>query len=352
MDENYLNILIKKLWDGCATKQECVALLAYLENSEQEGKELLSTEHWISELGDLQVDLLQATGKLSLERREALLKQIERKMGSMQQPKVVYLYRRRLKIAVVSAAIIAITFVAYFMFEKINTHYNLDPAQMEMAQARIFDTISNSGAQSKTIYLSDRSTILLYPDSKIWFKHGAMDSAVALAGKAYFKIRHNELRVFTVTTGDIMTTDIGTEFEIDAHRQNKTAIRLVKGKVKVGISANSKLQMQEQYLNRGDLLSISIKDQKVELNKISTLYRAKKVNEPLVFNRTPLEKVFRKISVKYNVTIHCDLKDVSQFTFTGNVEPNDSLMNILNIICSINNLSLSKDNTGFIIKKN
>lgn len=352
MDENYLKILIKKLWDGCATGQECAALLAYLENSEQAGKELLSTEQWISELGDLQGDLQQPTGQLSLERREALLKQIERKMSSMEQPKVVYLYRRRLKMAAVSAAIIATAFVAYFMVEKINTHYNSDVAQMEMAQARLLDTISNSSAQTKTIYLSDQSTILLYPDSKIWFKHGAMDSAVALAGKAYFKIRHNESRVFTVTTGDIMTTDIGTEFEIDAHGQNKTAIRLVKGKVKVGISANSKLHMQEQYLNRGDLLSICIQDQKVELSKISTLSKAKKGNELLVFNRTPLDKVFRKISVKYNATIHFDSQDVSQLTFTGNVEPHDSLMNILNIICSINNLSLSKDNTGFIIKKN
>ena len=347
MDEHYLNILIEKLWEGSLSDKECAKLLDYLENSDGASGDILANEHF----GTLPQETKDAPGQLSVERREELLKCIESKMGIDSQRASTPLTRIKwIRRAAGVAALVAVFFVSYYILKKWHHPGEMMTGSVQVASVQLFDTIYNKEKVTKRITLSDKSEVLLYPDSKIWFKP-AMDMHIFLTGKAYFKIKHDKGRLFTVTTGEIMTTDIGTEFEIDAKRKNRPSIRLLKGKVKVGTVPDSKLQMQEQYLQQGEQLNIQVGDKKLAYEKLSLSGRTHKSVAPMAFNKTPLKEVFRKISERYNTVIGFNTEDVANLTFTGNVESGDSLFNILNIICSINNLTLSKDKSGFVISK-
>lgn len=338
MSQNRLTELINKFWDGKASRQECAELLDFLENSEPTDEAIQATKP----------DNLQ--NLLDPGRKEALLRSIESKIGNHEKGNVVSLWSVWYKRIAVCAALLAIFFVCKIITEKLNTgHSTVIPQRM--ASVIRLDTLSNNGSKPASFKLSDQSSVLLYPNSQICFEHSFERRNVILKGKAYFKVRHDADKIFTVTTGDIVTTDIGTEFEIDAGEKDKVAIRLIEGKVKVGILPESKLVMRDQYLDKNEQLKINTTSDKVVLERSSLLPEKKAYSKRLVFSKTPLNIVFGKISTRYNCKINFKAEDIAKLTFTGNIEPEDSLPDILNIICAINNLSFSKSTNGFMISK-
>ena len=104
--------------------------------------------------------------------------------------------------------------------------------------------------QKATVLLSDGTVVRLNAESRLDYPEVFNGSTreVILSGEAFFEVTHDPLKPFTVITGDIKTTVLGTSFNIQAFQDTNIAVTLATGKVRVS-SANTAVDPLE--LNPG-----------------------------------------------------------------------------------------------------
>lgn len=89
--------------------------------------------------------------------------------------------------------------------------------------------------QSRTIALEDGSRIELAPRSRLEVA-GRQQEQLALAGGAWFDIRHDSDRAMRIRAGDVTISDIGTRFDVQA-TQGSTRVAVAEGRVAVASAA-------------------------------------------------------------------------------------------------------------------
>ncbi|WP_275943914.1 FecR family protein [Gluconacetobacter takamatsuzukensis] len=88
-------------------------------------------------------------------------------------------------------------------------------------------------AETREIALGDGDSARLAPKSAIAIDYAAGQRHVRLlAGEAFFTVRHDPAHPFTVTTGAVRTTDIGTAFDI-RRGANDVTVAVREGQVRV-----------------------------------------------------------------------------------------------------------------------
>jgi transmembrane sensor len=91
--------------------------------------------------------------------------------------------------------------------------------------------LSNGQQMPREVALADGTHITL--DSHTQMHLAANGRQVRLDyGRAFFNVRHDEARPFSVSTGDMTVNDIGTRFEV-RREESAIAVTLVEGKVRV-----------------------------------------------------------------------------------------------------------------------
>ncbi len=88
-------------------------------------------------------------------------------------------------------------------------------------------------AEQQTVRLDDGSTVRLGPQSAIDVAYDGVARRVRLLkGEAFFAVTHDPHRAFTVTAGNVETTDLGTEFDVRMD-QGGTDVAVRQGLVQV-----------------------------------------------------------------------------------------------------------------------
>lgn len=111
------------------------------------------------------------------------------------------------------------------------------------------DTVYRTGATARTIALADGSTIDLAPHSRLTLDHGD-DARLALAGGAFFDIRHDPERQMRISAGPVKIEDIGTRFDVQTTPET-VRVGLAEGRLNVVSDTLS----QPVALNAGQALS-------------------------------------------------------------------------------------------------
>ena len=84
---------------------------------------------------------------------------------------------------------------------------------------------------AREIALTDGSTILLAPHSHLTVS-GRHDERIALAGGAWFEVRHDPARQMAITAGEVTITDIGTSFDVQA-ADGRVRVAVAQGRVAI-----------------------------------------------------------------------------------------------------------------------
>jgi len=150
-------------------------------------------------------------------------------------------------------------------------------------------------------------------------------------------------------------------------KKHNIIVRLYKGKVFIQPAIPSlKGWNKNIYLLPGEQMKYDTEKMLVAIGKIgstdSTSLRrtplnpaAKKAeavaNYSLSFNSTPLSEVLKQLAQYYSAKIEFDKAEISTMSFTGNINKNDSLPTILKIIVQMNELEITQQSDGFIIRK-
>ena len=234
----------------------------------------------------------------------------------------------------------------------------------------------NHSGHSKRLVLNDGTEITLADKSEIHYQEpfAANRRMVTLKGKAFFKVAKDKTKPFTVFSGDLSTTVLGTSFTVSAYENERNIIvTLYEGKVLVKTDLGFKKKLaRDYYLLPGQELIYnhfsSITRVRSFLLHPQTTARKEKSNKatgqadmpdiPLyekgswfMFNNQSLEHVFEQLENIYDIKILYSKKDVDKKYFIGKFERSVAVENVLKQIALVNNLKLHKQDDNFIISK-
>lgn len=229
----------------------------------------------------------------------------------------------------------------------------------------------NTTGKDKSIQLPDNSLVVLASNSEISYEEPFTNKRdITLKGKAFFKVTKDKSRPFTVLSGSITTTVLGTQFTVTAfEKANQLTVRLFEGKVAI-----RRLKLLNKKSN---ILVYLMPGEEFTYNKNGT-YRVVKFNahetkpdntvakETLsdnlsipqnvvgdwyMFNNQSLPQVLDQLAILYNIKIVYNKKDVQNIYFTRKYKQSESLENILKEIATLHQLAITKKDSSFHISK-
>jgi ferric-dicitrate binding protein FerR (iron transport regulator) len=231
--------------------------------------------------------------------------------------------------------------------------------------------VINTSGHDSTVLLPDHSSVLLARNSELVFRVPFVNSRnISLIGKGYFKVTKDKTRPFTVTSGAITTTALGTEFSITAFKNaNKITVRLYEGKVvlKAVNRINPRMKKDvflapgQEYIYTNDRAGIlrpfgvkskqTAEDIRKEESPEDNPFIKDDKGSWYMFNNQSLAQVLDELAVLYNVKILYHKNDVRNIYFTGRYNQTDSVETILTRIAKLNKLKIVKNDSAFVISK-
>ncbi len=230
----------------------------------------------------------------------------------------------------------------------------------------------NNSGEAKRLSLSDGSEVVLYDSSEIVFldRFEAGRRRVDLNGKAEFIVAKDSSRPFTVISGDLATTALGTKFLVENRPAHKNiVVQLFEGRVVVrSVDSATKRMSKDVYLRPGQELIYN----RSNATAISRRFRQDKgrpkgkamenySDNPSIpsvgkgnwymFNNESLASVFEQLESMYNVRIRFSKQDLQNMYFIGTFDKADSLEKVLKQIAMLNNLKLVVENNEYILSK-
>ncbi|HTE11698.1 MAG TPA: FecR family protein [Chitinophagaceae bacterium] len=231
---------------------------------------------------------------------------------------------------------------------------------------------TNVSGQPRRFLLPDGTEVTLFDQSIVSFTtpFAGNKRDISLKGKASFKVAKDKTKPFTVYSDGISTTALGTEFSVTSFaKENIITVRLKEGKVVVkspdSLKENFRIPFyllpgQELVYNKQRSIAIvrkfkidPAKDRYVAMEKLTDDPSLPKNNGGtwFMFNNQSLPQIFNQLELIYNVEIVYNRKDVEKLYFIGKFDKKDSLDYILKSIVTLNNLTLSKQKSKYIIHK-
>jgi len=252
--------------------------------------------------------------------------------------------RRLYRISAIAAAVLLLI-VGTWVLRAI---YNKRKAQQLAARELYFH---NEPGFRTTVQLPDSSRVYLGAASTLRFKQEENgDRLVLLEGQAYFEVKHDEHRPFTVRTGAISTVDIGTAFNIRYYPGNPSIeVAVTSGKVQVlhtGVHADTPLAVLDQGLRLAY-------DTGTLRYGITTLTNADNAGAwrkgVLFFQRQPLKEVTDELQRYYGVRFQYTNRAAEHILITT-VLDNKSLEETLDIVTLTAGISFTRQGNLIVLK--
>ena len=307
--------------------------------------------------------------------KEAMWQQIQLKT-TQRTTAVVQMrwYQRRMLSIAVAASITLLIGFGIWLFTNNTPEQRMAAARNDKRVERMPSVVRhevNTTGKQKRFQLPDGSIIVLENKSEISYQDPfTVKRAITLTGKAWFKVVKDKTKPFTVISGDISTTALGTEFAVTAFaKANEIIVRLYEGKVVVkAVGKTNKRMKNDVYLIPGQELIYGGAMVKVRTFKTSSHAAPEGIikeeipydnpsipentkSSYFMFNNQSLAQVLDDLAALYQVKIFYYKKDLKNIYFTGKYNRSDSLEPILKRIGTLNNLKITKKDNAFIISK-
>lgn len=276
------------------------------------------------------------------------------------------IYRRIVMVAAAVAVVLVIALSWNYFFAGSNmpaTITKTENSKDEVVKPVLQHEVNTSGKE-KNIQLADGSMVVLFNNSELTFEKPFVRRNIKLIGKALFRVARDATKPFTVESGAIATTALGTEFTVTAFANKpQLLVRLYEGKVVIkptekgnSLMKNDVFLMPGQEFIYGPYKTLV---RKFNTNQNKTARDQMAADNPslpvnakgswLMYNNQTLSKVFDHLAAVYNVTILYDAKDVQKKYFVGQFKTTDSIATILNLITKANKLKYTREENTYII---
>lgn len=225
-------------------------------------------------------------------------------------------YRGALKIAAAVALILAVSVIA--------RNYVVTPT--ETLETVYFEKSNPRGIKS-TVMLPDGSTVKLNSESNLRYEedYERGERKVYLRGEAFFEVAENREKPFTVYSGNISTTALGTSFNVRAYPEDELIeVYLVTGKVEVkNVNDQTNLTLLPEEGARFDARNNLLSPFETDFNHVLAWRFG-----TLVFKKADFPEVLKRLERWYNVEFVVNGSPQSSWSLTGEFQ-NESLENVL-----------------------
>jgi hypothetical protein len=183
----------------------------------------------------------------------------------------------------------------------------------------------------KTIKLPDGSVVALNSDSKLTYGDDFLQNrTVHLEGEGFFEVVKDEQHPFSVITGNISTTALGTSFNIMAYAgKPEIQVALASGKVKV----ENKLDNSFHEILPGEGTNYSTVNQilKKEIVDVAAILKWK--DGILHFEKVPFNIIIEDLERWYGVDFQIvGTNKLPEYKCSGTFKPNEYLSNVLKVL--------------------
>ncbi|MBC9909638.1 FecR family protein [Chitinophaga varians] len=223
-------------------------------------------------------------------------------------------------------------------------------------------TILRAWQADSVVKLPDGSLATLRPATEVRYDtgYGRQHRELQLTGEAIFDVAARAALPFTVRSGEVTTTALGTVFMVSAmEHAHRVKVRLLSGKVVVKMKNSP-----GTYLTPGQELAWN-----EDNNKLS-VYAWKQPPRPVAvvpavvpeatvlmhdgqieFVKCAVEEVFNVLHREYGIQITADPAALKGCFFSGTLTGQQDADDIIHTIATLNQLTLTKDNGAYHIRK-
>lgn len=207
--------------------------------------------------------------------------------------------------------------------------------------------IAGAIAEKKKIILSDGTIVWLKAGSELKFpKIFERDSRIVyLSGEAYFDVQHDSKRPFLIYTGKVLTTVLGTAFNIKEDKQKHT-LEVTVSRGKVSVADGGKLL---SVLTPNEQVSLDILSKKVTRKTVNALALVSWKDNEMHFDDITLAMAVEQLEQHFNVKISFNNEKLKNCRFSGVALKADKLESILDVITGFNQASWKRQVDGQII---
>lgn len=267
-----------------------------------------------------------------------LFKEIEAETG-MDNTKVVKMHPGRVWLLALGSVAAAIVVVFTIVLQK--------TAVRTVSAADNLTVMNVPANQQKQVDLADGSKIKVNSLSVLKYpvKFDGKIREVYLSGEAYFDIEHDASKPFIIHTGKVVTTVLGTAFNIREDKKEHTiVVTVTRGKVSVA--------------NGSQPLGIITPNQQISFNEVNLKHIQKNVDAEKViawlesnlhFNNVTFADAASQLQQQFKVKISFANEKVKNCRFTGTAIKAEKLDEILNIMCMFNNATYKTRADGSIV---
>lgn len=194
--------------------------------------------------------------------------------------------------------------------------------------------------------LPDGSVVHINKNSSISYdRNFKARREIKLTGEAFFTVKHNESVPFTVHTGNVNISDVGTAFNVKSKN----------GYIEV-IVENGIVQVNKNVLSvrlgAGEMVRIKPEDQQLTKEANTDLLYNYYWSNQVILNNTPLWRVVETLNKVYDAHIKIEGNELQNIPLTLPFNKNDSLDNVLKALLSTSpKIHLSRSGNEIILKK-
>lgn len=194
-------------------------------------------------------------------------------------------------------------------------------------QKQAFHTFHTGKGQVQKIELEDGSVVWLNAATSLRVPEPFKQRTIYLdKGEAFFEVKHDANRPFNVTTGNLVTRDIGTSFNIRAyHAQTEYRVEVASGQVAVEhLNGSGKTDVLIQAIGRGQVLVYNATDKKSMVSqKDIALIKGWKTDRSLYLDKLTLPEIAEELSRRFNIHAIVKHPEFDQQKYTINLGTRD-----------------------------
>ncbi|AEL27598.1 FecR family protein [Cyclobacterium marinum] len=175
--------------------------------------------------------------------------------------------------------------------------------------------------------LKDGSKVVLNSGSTLrYIKNFESNRRVLeLTGEAYFEVAEDKARPFSVKTGAVTTTALGTTFHISSYDDEPLDIALISGKVAVDIKLNESRRLN---LEKGQGLEIDLSKDEIKSLSFDSEKLLGWTRKVIIFDEVSMFEIKRVLENWYGVNIDFINRPASDLEISGRFK-DQSLENVL-----------------------
>ncbi|UZR98398.1 FecR family protein [Chondrinema litorale] len=265
------------------------------------------------------------------QKRKTILSRIEIKRLEQHQEKI----RNRNRVWQIAASVILLIGIGI-------SAYLYKPQEPKIN----YITKSTTEGQRLNLTLSDGSVIVLNSNSKLTYpeKFSATSREITLQGEAYFEVMRNSAKPFSVSSGDVVTTVLGTSFNIRAFDIENIEVTVNSGKVKVAANAIGK----EVVLSKGQQANYSKHLGDITTNEVNPEWYNSWISKSLEFDLMPFKEVVKILEHTYTAKVQIRNSASNECLIRGKYE-DEKLTNVLDGLQYVVKFDYHFDESGVII---